>query len=158
MTNVFVDVSLICIHLFQNNDIIENGERTSDFSMYPIRSPSDIEFVDSHISNNLQSQLEESLPVVAVDSGPVVREAKCIRKINLVNSNSDVMDLQPSFSSPPDILQQQPPPYHIAAAYSKQAAFFRQADNSYFPSAYKSLDISSDQSHGRSITQTNSIK
>jgi hypothetical protein len=100
---------------------------------------------------------DENSPVLASGSGPIIREAKCVRKVTnmaeerekffsqreevpaisvpLENSSAKV-DLQRSplalqrtliESSRPSIIseQHQPPPYHIAAAYSKQAAYFQ---------------------------------
>jgi hypothetical protein len=99
---------------------------------------------------------DESSPVLASGSGPIIREAKCVRKvisiaeerekffnqreevrtISMPLQNSSTVDLQRSplalqrtliDSSRPSITtdQQQPPPYHIAAVYSKQAAYFQ---------------------------------
>lgn len=100
---------------------------------------------------------DESSPVLASGSGPIIREAKCVRKVTNIaeerekffNQREDVstismppenssttVDLQRSplalqrtlsDSTRPSITtdQQQPPPYHIAAAYSKQAAYFQ---------------------------------
>lgn len=105
---------------------------------------------------------DETSPVLASDTGPVIREAKCVRQVTNMaeerekffrqreevpsismplESSSAVTDSQRSplalqrtvIDSPrpsitteqPQQQQQQPPPYHIAAAYSKQAAYFQ---------------------------------
>jgi hypothetical protein len=100
---------------------------------------------------------DDTSPVLASDSGPVIREAKYVRQVTNMaeerekffrqreevprisvplKSSSTVTDSQRSslasqrsvIDSPrPSIIteQQQPPPYHIAAAYSKQAAYFQ---------------------------------
>lgn len=106
---------------------------------------------------------DETSPVLASDTGPVIREAKYVRQVTNMaeerekffrqreevpsismplESSSSVTDSQRSplamqrtvIDSPrPSITteqphqqpQPQPPPYHIAAAYSKQAAYFQ---------------------------------
>lgn len=100
---------------------------------------------------------DESSPVLASDSGPIIREAKCVRKVTnmaeerekFFNQREEVPTISMSLENPsitvgvqrsplslPRTLidssrssittdQQQPPPYHIAAAYSKQAAYFQ---------------------------------
>jgi hypothetical protein len=101
---------------------------------------------------------DESSPVLASDTGPVIREAKYVRQVTNMAEEREKFFRQreevPSISMPlessstvtgsqrsPLALQrtvidstrpsitteqpQQPPPYHIAAAYSKQAAYFQ---------------------------------
>ncbi|XP_023717190.1 erbin isoform X2 [Cryptotermes secundus] len=104
---------------------------------------------------------DETSPVLASDSGPVIREAKYVRQVTNMaeerekffrqreevpsismplESSSTVTDSQrsplamqktviesprPSITTEQPHQQPQPPPYHIAAAYSKQAAYFQ---------------------------------
>jgi hypothetical protein len=96
----------------------------------------------------------ETLPVFVSGSGPVIREAKCVRQVtnmaeerqkffsqreevapismpleNSSTSQKSPLALQRTVIDSPrpsiNTEQQQPPPYHIAAAYSKQAAYFQ---------------------------------
>lgn len=96
----------------------------------------------------------ENSPVFASGSGPIIREAKCVRQVtnmaeerqkffsqreevptvpmsreNLSTSQKSPLVLQRTVIDSPrpnvNTEQQQPPPYHIAAAYSKQAAYFQ---------------------------------
>jgi hypothetical protein len=98
----------------------------------------------------------ETSPVFASGSGPIIREAKCVRQVTSIaeerqkffSQKEEVppipMQLENSSTSQksPLVLQrtvidsprpsvnteqqlQHPPPYHIAAVYSKQAAYFQ---------------------------------
>ena len=96
----------------------------------------------------------ETSPVFASGSGPIIREAKCVRPVtnmaeerqkffsqreevptipmsleNSSTSQRSPLVLQRTVIDSPrpsvNTEQQQPPPYHIAAAYSKQAAYFQ---------------------------------
>lgn len=100
------------------------------------------------------SGTSETSPVFASGSGPIIREAKYVRQVTSIAEerqkffsqreevptipmsleNSSASQISPlvlqrtMIDSPrPSINteQQQPPPYHIAAAYSKQAAYFQ---------------------------------
>lgn len=100
------------------------------------------------------SGTSETSPVFASGSGLIVREAKCVRQVTSIaeerqkffSQREEVPTIPMSFENSttsqisPLVLQrtvidsprpsfnteqQQPPPYHIAAVYSKQAAYFQ---------------------------------
>ncbi|KAK7793995.1 hypothetical protein R5R35_003958 [Gryllus longicercus] len=82
------------------------------------------------------NSLGEMPSVIALDTGPVVREAKCVRKINTPITNSSALTesrQRESVVSNSEQTFQTPPPYHIAAAYSKQAIFFMQSHTKSVP-------------------------
>jgi hypothetical protein len=119
------------------------------------QSAGNSEIVNKYKSANICT--DETSPVLASDTGPVIREAKYVRQVTNMAEERDKFFRQreevPSISVPlessstvavsqrsplalqrtvidpprPSITteQQQPPPYHIAAAYSKQAAYFQ---------------------------------
>jgi hypothetical protein len=111
----------------------------------------------------------ETSPVFASGSGPIIREAKCVRQItnmaeerqkffsqreevptipmsveNSSTSQKSPLVLQRTVIDSPrpsvNTEQQQPPPYHIAAAYSKQAAYFQNRTVSPVQSAAAPVD------------------
>ncbi|XP_046985837.1 protein lap1 [Schistocerca americana] len=81
------------------------------------------------VNRNKIDDLDAASPVVAVGGGPVIREAKYVKK-STNSSAAEEMSMSSVVScSPCEQGQPQPPPYYIAAAYSKQAAYFRQQEN-----------------------------
>lgn len=103
---------------------------------------------------NADTCTSETSPVFASGSGPIIREAKCVRQVtnmaeerqkffsqreefppipvpleNSSTSQKSPLALQRTVIDSPrpsiNTDQQQPPPYHIAAVYSKQAAYFQ---------------------------------
>lgn len=79
------------------------------------------------------SSLGEASSTIVLGTGPVVREAKYVRNINTPHYDNIYWTSEDrrkeNIVPNPEQTNQHPPPYHIAAAYSKQAAYFLQSNS-----------------------------
>ncbi|PSN58457.1 hypothetical protein C0J52_00772 [Blattella germanica] len=117
------------VPLAQQAGLKRNKENDEENVGQTVDTPSKLESVEP--------SADESTPVLASGSGPVIREAKYIRQVTSTGderekffSQKEDIALSPSTidfidaASPRHSIASEPPPYHIAAVYSKQAAYF----------------------------------
>ncbi|KAJ9582871.1 hypothetical protein L9F63_022783, partial [Diploptera punctata] len=94
--------------------------------------------VSTNKHESIKTSTDENTPVLASGGGPVIREAKCVRQATSISDEREKFFNQKEGTASPvpsvDVVDaarsrysitSEPPPYHIAAAYSKQAAYFQ---------------------------------